>query len=85
MRAPPTKAHPGSQGSPSTFSGAFALLPGGFETMVPAMSLADPCQGETYEGRCDGSTVIWCENAQVKQISCQSCGFDVAKGYYNCQ
>ena len=46
---------------------------------------ADPCQGETYEGRCDGSTVIWCENAQVKQISCQSCGFDVAKGYYNCQ
>lgn len=46
---------------------------------------ADPCHGETYEGRCDGNTVIWCEDAQVKQISCQSCGFDGAKGYYNCQ
>lgn len=44
----------------------------------------DPCQGETYEGRCDGSTVIWCENEQVKQLSCQSCGFDDAKGFYNC-
>lgn len=45
---------------------------------------SDPCQGETYAGRCDGSTVIWCENEQVKQLDCTSCGFDDAKGYYNC-
>jgi secreted trypsin-like serine protease len=45
---------------------------------------SDPCQGETYQGRCDGNRVIWCENAQVQQLDCQSCGFDSAKGFYNC-
>ena len=46
---------------------------------------SDPCQGETFEGRCDGNTVVWCENEQVKTLTCQqSCGFDAPKGYYNC-
>lgn len=45
----------------------------------------DPCQGETFEGRCDGSTVVYCENDEVKQISCPgSCGFDSGNGFYNC-
>ncbi len=44
----------------------------------------DPCQGETYEGRCDGNTVIWCENEQVKTLQCQTCGYDAQQGYYNC-
>ncbi len=47
---------------------------------------SDPCQGETYEGRCDGNTLIWCESQQVKQASCgtRTCSFDGAHGYYNC-
>ena len=45
---------------------------------------SDPCKGETFEGRCDGNKVIWCENDQVKSLSCNSCGFDSGKGYYNC-
>jgi hypothetical protein len=45
---------------------------------------ADPCQGETFEGRCDGNTVIWCENQEVKTLECNACGFDANKGYYNC-
>ena len=46
---------------------------------------SDPCQGESFEGRCDGNTVVWCENEQVKTLTCQqSCGFDAPKGYYNC-
>lgn len=45
---------------------------------------ADPCQGETYQGRCDGSTVVWCENDQVKTLSCNQCGYDANKGFYNC-
>ena len=45
---------------------------------------ADPCQGETFAGRCEGNTVIWCENEQVKTLECQSCGFDAQNGYYNC-
>ncbi len=44
----------------------------------------DPCNGETYQGRCNGNTVIWCENQQVKSLNCNSCGYDAAKGYYNC-
>jgi len=45
----------------------------------------DPCQGETFEGRCDGSNVVYCENDEVKQITCPgSCGFDGGNGFYNC-
>jgi secreted trypsin-like serine protease len=46
----------------------------------------DPCQGETFAGRCDGRTVVYCENQTVKRLSCQNaCGFSQAKGYYDCQ
>jgi len=45
----------------------------------------DPCQGETFQGRCDGNTVVYCENEEVKQISCPgSCGFDSGNGFFNC-
>ncbi len=48
----------------------------------------DPCGGETYDGRCDGDTLIWCENDEIKAASCQahgaSCEWDGAKGFYNC-
>ena len=44
----------------------------------------DPCNGETFAGRCDGSTVVWCEAEQVKTLNCIQCGFDSANGYYNC-
>lgn len=45
----------------------------------------DPCTGETFMGRCDGNTVIWCEDEAVQSIECRACGFDDAKGYYDCQ
>ena len=45
---------------------------------------ADPCQGETFEGRCDGNTVVWCENDEVKSLDCNQCGFDSSKGFFNC-
>lgn len=46
----------------------------------------DPCNGETYVGRCDGNKVIWCENQQVQTSTCSgSCAFDTQQGYYNCQ
>ncbi len=49
----------------------------------------DPCNGETFEGRCDGQTVIWCENDQVNQQDCSAdnkqCTFDSDKGYYACR
>jgi len=45
----------------------------------------DPCNGETYEGRCDGLSVIWCEDEEVKSIDCRrGCGWDSSGGYYNC-
>ena len=50
--------------------------------------VADPCQGETYEGRCDGDTVIWCENDAVQSIDCASlgagCGFESGRDIFNC-
>ena len=48
----------------------------------------DPCQGETYEGRCSGDTVIWCENEEVKSVDCDdrglSCGYSSSASYYGC-
>jgi hypothetical protein len=49
---------------------------------------SDPCGGETYEGRCDGDTVVWCENGQIHQQDCaasgQACGYSGEHGYYGC-
>jgi len=51
-----------------------------------APAQVDPCNGETYAGRCDGETVIWCENQTVKNKTCSnSCAFNTAQGYYDCQ
>jgi hypothetical protein len=55
---------------------------------APAPAPTDPCNGETYEGRCEEGTVIWCEDEQVKSIDCDKsgkrCGFDAGPGYFNC-
>ncbi|MBK7580612.1 MAG: trypsin-like serine protease [Myxococcales bacterium] len=50
----------------------------------PDSAPSDPCHGESYEGRCDGTTVVWCEAEKIHEIACQSCGFDAAKGFFNC-
>jgi len=56
-------------------------------TTVPAPA-TDACQGETFAGRCDGSKVIWCENAKVYESNCadkgQACMFDDVNSYYGC-
>jgi secreted trypsin-like serine protease len=48
----------------------------------------DPCNGETYVGRCEGNTVIWCENSQVQQTDCsakgKTCNFSTEKQYFAC-
>ncbi len=48
----------------------------------------DPCKGETYQGRCSGSTVIWCENGTVQSLACGdyggTCDYDTSRGISNC-
>ena len=48
----------------------------------------DPCNGETFAGRCNGTSVVWCENQQVKTSNCSAqnkvCGFSAEKQYYGC-
>ncbi len=48
----------------------------------------DPCQGETYQGRCDGTTIIWCQDNLVQQLACAlyggSCGWDATRQVNNC-
>ncbi|MBT8494390.1 MAG: serine protease [Deltaproteobacteria bacterium] len=55
----------------------------------PTDDIADPCGGETFTGRCDGNTVVWCENQEVKSGDCtphgKTCGFNDSKGYFDCQ
>jgi hypothetical protein len=42
------------------------------------------CQGETWEGRCDGNEVIWCEEDEVQWMECDSCGYNDQDGYFDC-
>jgi len=52
-------------------------------TLPPAT--ADGCQGESFDGRCNGNQLIWCENNQIKVANCKTkCGWDTSNQYYNC-
>lgn len=55
---------------------------------APAPAPSDPCGGVTYEGQCNGTSVVWCESSTVKQIDCKStgktCGYDTTNKFYNC-
>jgi secreted trypsin-like serine protease len=45
----------------------------------------DGCQGETFEGRCQGDKVIWCEANQVYGYQCDwGCAFNPDAGFYDC-
>ena len=35
----------------------------------------DPCNGETWLGRCDGDTLVWCADDVVRTAQCQTCGW----------
>ncbi len=54
----------------------------------PPPPIDDPCQGETYEGRCDGGMLIWCENKKINKQNCttarRKCGYNQSQGYYDC-
>lgn len=48
---------------------------------------ATECDGITYQGCCDGQTLKWCEQGQLKTGSCTDkpqCGWDADQSYYNC-
>lgn len=40
--------------------------------------------GITYEGECQGDTVVWCENGELWAEECFVCGYDQDAGYYAC-
>jgi hypothetical protein len=61
----------------------------GYNCIVPdAASPDDPCGGITYQGKCSGSVLEWCENGAVKTFDCasksQSCGYQDDTVGYNC-
>lgn len=46
------------------------------------------CKGETYKGRCEGNTLIWCQNDKLFTLDCGSngnqCKYNKSTGYYGC-
>lgn len=46
----------------------------------------DGCGGETKTGRCEGNSVIFCEQGRAQSIDCQNrrCAFDDEKFFFNC-
>ncbi len=46
-----------------------------------------PCEGYSFEGCCDGQTVIWCEEDEVLDFDCNpegGCGWDAETDAYDC-
>jgi hypothetical protein len=45
------------------------------------------CGALTYQGECQGQTVVWCDNGK-QSLDCESmgmqCGWDEANNFYNC-
>jgi len=41
------------------------------------------CGAVTYEGECQGNTVVWCDGG-LHSIKCGTCGWDAKNGFYNC-
>jgi V8-like Glu-specific endopeptidase len=50
--------------------------------------VVDPCGGETFAGRCDGATAVWCEDGEVQTRACApcqlGCGWVEALGGVDC-
>ncbi|MBC7792614.1 MAG: trypsin-like serine protease [Clostridia bacterium] len=48
----------------------------GYNGCMTTAATTDPCNGETYYGRCNsaGTSVIWCENNAVQTLSCVGTG-----------
>jgi hypothetical protein len=58
----------------------------------PAVTPAEPgggaCGAVTYQGECQGDTVVWCEGGEVKSVDCAGrgkvCAFESDAVGYNC-
>ena len=65
-------------------------MPCGYASSVDVYGCMAPvqnntCQGESFEGRCDGDSVVWCNGQGVERLSChQGCGYDHEQNVYNC-
>lgn len=49
---------------------------------------SDPCDGETYEGRCEGNTVIRCVDGEIIEETCgwfRQCKLNENVGYHQCR
>ena len=46
------------------------------------------CDGESFLGRCDADSIVWCENELVRRFDCAEangvCAWDVGGTFYNC-
>jgi len=52
-----------------------------------ASDCKDPCGGVGYAGCCDQETVYWCEDGELKHLSCKEdlyCGWNKMVRYYDC-
>ena len=56
-------------------------------TLVDVVDEESGCNGVTWEGECQGDTVVWCEDDQVERYSCPShltCDYDDDFDYFWC-
>ena len=42
------------------------------------------CGSETWEGRCEGNTLVFCGEDQVERYDCVVCGYFPDEGYFDC-
>lgn len=76
-------------------SGSYPLSCGASSSVATPIAEPEPstptsgCGSETWAGRCNGDTLIWCEDSQVKTYECAQlgafkCGADAADGGFDC-
>ncbi len=53
-----------------------------------AHAMDDPCFGITYQGKCEGNVVTWCESNELIQVDCSDhnaiCQWQEEEGYWGC-
>ncbi len=69
----------GCGGSCGTCSGDTFCLPA-----TGTCNVADPCDGITFEGCCQGTTLRWCQAGALEELDCATDGCGWADTEYNC-
>jgi len=80
---------PGEPGSCHEDDGTGAGLTADSGEFADDLMMPMECGDLTFEGRCEGDLLTWCEDGRVQALDCtrfesRACGWDEAAGIHDC-